>query len=78
MAAESLPTPGTKHGPCANACAHRDCAATRQLAATKCIYCRRPIGFDKPFYDIADEGMGVKVYAHADEHEDHVRTKAAS
>lgn len=41
-----LPAPGTKTGPCADACDHKDCAATRQLAATPCVHCGKPIGYD--------------------------------
>ena len=60
MAWGRLPAPGTEHGPCADPCEHRDCAATRADASGICIYCRTPIGYDRPFFR-EDAGM----YSHA-------------
>lgn len=49
MAAGTLPRPGTDLGPCDDDCQHRDWAATREQAATECIHCDEPIGYDTPF-----------------------------
>jgi hypothetical protein len=52
MAYGTLPKPGTKLGPCLNrGCNHRDCEATRQMAAQGCSLCNKEIGYDTPFYD---------------------------
>lgn len=37
-------------GPCAEPCKHIDCAACRSIAATDCVYCGKPIGYDTAFY----------------------------
>jgi hypothetical protein len=44
------PQPGSKDGPCLEACAHTDCAATRELAARTCIGCAEPIGYERRFF----------------------------
>ena len=49
MASATLPKPGTKYGPCAKGCKHRDCAETRATATANCRFCVRPIGYDKPY-----------------------------
>ncbi len=52
MAWQILPKPGTATGPCKTACAHRDCALTRAMAAqrcTECTECGKPIGYGRPF-----------------------------
>lgn len=51
MSANTLPAPGTPHGPCTDACAHPSCEATRRMSNTCCTTCTRPIGFGAPFYD---------------------------
>lgn len=50
MAAGYLSKPGTEYGPCEGGCEHRDCAATREMAATVCRFCGEPIGYDRGFY----------------------------
>lgn len=50
MAAGSLSAPGTKHGPCAEACIHRDCGQSRLMSMSLCVYCKKPIGYSVPFY----------------------------
>ena len=60
MAQGRLPQPGSKFGPCKTACAHKDCAATREDAATACRICNEPIGYDTGFY--REDG---KVLVHA-------------
>lgn len=50
MAAVGLAKPGSEHGPCADSCAHTDCAETRRQAETPCDICGEKIGYDKPFY----------------------------
>jgi len=59
MAGIVLPEPGKvvkingeRHaiGPCVKACAHKDCAATREHAARICKYCNEPLGYDRMVY----------------------------
>ena len=50
MAAAILSKPGTKVGPCAESCHHKDCAETRGQAVALCVYCGKPIGYDARFY----------------------------
>ena len=54
MAVGIIARPGTKAGPCKGICKHLDCAETRALAKSKCLYCRMPVGYD------------VRVYQHGD------------
>lgn len=71
MAAGHLPRPGTKYGPCADVqCGHTDCAATRTQAASLCVICKQPIGYETDFYDtrtpeqrnaLANEGLSHAV-----------------
>ena len=56
MAAGILPKPGSKFGPCAVPCIHKDCAETRASAAAACAYCHKPIGFYVRFY-LQDDGL---------------------
>ena len=60
MAAGTLAVPGTKHGPCAEECQHRDCAATRRSAEGRCRICGELIGYGTRVY--WEDG----VYVHAD------------
>lgn len=46
MAYVILPRPGTEYGPCEEACEHRDCAQTREIAAATCRLCGEPIGYE--------------------------------
>lgn len=57
MAAGSIPAPGTKYGPCAAVCAHRDCEANRRAATARCPYCGESIGYDRNFYDTSSDGV---------------------
>lgn len=50
MAAGTLSKPGSKAGPCAEACHHRDCAETRGQASALCVYCGKVIGYAIRFY----------------------------
>lgn len=50
MAAGTIPSPGSKYGPCKSACQHRDCAENREDAASACRHCGKPIGFDTRMY----------------------------
>jgi hypothetical protein len=52
MAAGTLPHPGTKYGPCVEACTHVDCANTRAMADTVCHRCKQRIGYDAAFYNV--------------------------
>lgn len=54
MAASILPAPGSKHGPCADACKHLDCARTRRDAAEVCRLCTRAIGYGVRYYSDPD------------------------
>ena len=58
-----IPKPGTRYGPCFDACAHRDCAATRTCAASACVHCGQPIGYAEPYYSVTEPREGL---AHAD------------
>lgn len=49
MAIGILPKPGTKLGPCAPSCKHRDCAQTREDARSVCRFCQKPIGYGVGF-----------------------------
>ena len=55
MAAGRIPAPGTEYGPCADDCAHRDCAATRRQAAAACRICGEPIGYERAYF-VGDDG----------------------
>ena len=50
MAAGILQKPGSKVGPCREACKHRDCQQTRQDAAALCPFCRKAISYGVGFY----------------------------
>lgn len=50
MAAAKIPAPGTRLGPCIDACGHQDCAAARRHAAMICKRCSEPIGYEQPYY----------------------------
>lgn len=54
MAAGIIARPGTKAGPCKGTCKHLDCAETRARAASKCLYCRMPVGYDTRVYQHGD------------------------
>jgi hypothetical protein len=62
MAAGALPKPGTKYGPCKDACGHRDCAAIRENVAAVCSFCDKPIGYDTRFYQ-GEPGQSKWVHA---------------
>lgn len=54
MAAGTLPSPGKvvngeEIGPCVGGCEHKDCAQTREGAASPCWVCGGPIGYEHPF-----------------------------
>jgi hypothetical protein len=69
VAAGALPKPGTEFGPCAGACKHVDCAATRRDANSACVHCRKPIGYETRFYTVPVDGSDSTApsleYAHA-------------
>ena len=50
MAAGTIPSPGSKYGPCADACEHTDCAESRTMAGGICHICGEPVGFGKPYF----------------------------
>jgi hypothetical protein len=55
MAAGVISKPGSKLGPCKdNKCGHIDCAEMRTMAESKCVICRKKIGYNKHFYDDPD------------------------
>lgn len=56
MAWAIIPAPGTRLGPCLDACAHRDCARSRADAAHPCCHCQAPIGYETK-YTGSNEGM---------------------
>lgn len=49
MAYAQISKPGTKFGPCAESCHHKDCADLRATAETVCKLCGRTIGYDSYF-----------------------------
>ncbi len=67
MAAGILPSPGTELGPCKDACEHRDCATTREMAGSVCHWCAKEIGYDVRFYQM---DSASKKYVHASCEED--------
>lgn len=76
MASSVLPRPGTKYGPCKGACEHRDCAATREMAAAICPHCGKPIGYGVAFFNLGTATS--RLYAHTDcEYEAIDRERAA-
>ena len=44
--------------PCKDECKHKDCAATRTIAAALCYWCKQPIGYDTAFYHRPQEEEG--------------------
>lgn len=63
MAAGILPPEsGHELSPCVK-CEHRDCAATRVLAASICRLCDKPIGWETRFYK--DEVAAGSEWVHA-------------
>lgn len=68
MAWSILPEPGTEYGPCAETCAHTDCAATRQMAGLICPFCGEPLGYGKAIWNIespaASTTAGERQLAH--------------
>ena len=68
MAAGILPKPGTKVGPCKGKCRHIDCADTRARAASTCLYCRKPVGFDVRIYQHGDYTVHAICHEDAAEH----------
>ena len=50
MSATWISAPGTKYGPCKEACGHRDCAASRADAEKVCKYCGKFIGYETAYY----------------------------
>lgn len=57
MAYGEIAKPGSKFGPCAEACGHTDCAETRSMATAACLYCQKQIGYEKAFTIIPDAGL---------------------
>ena len=72
MAAGRIAPPGSPLGPCAADCSHTDCKASRSMAETICLYCRKPIGYERRFYDIRDHASDPHVLVHASCREDAV------
>lgn len=66
MAAGVLQKPGTGNGPCAFKCNHTDCKETRKMAEKPCKFCKKKIGYNRPFYN---DAAGL---AHADCLEDYL------
>jgi hypothetical protein len=67
VAASRIPRPGTKYGPCKEACAHIDCKAQREEAKTNCEFCHSAIGFGREFYYLSADDL-----AHAECYERHI------
>jgi hypothetical protein len=63
MAYSTLPEPGTRLGPCLDACKHKDCALNRADAARIC-WCGEIIGYGVRY--MKDEERGPDALQHAD------------
>lgn len=50
MSYGTLPSPGTKLGPCVGECHHVDCGLTRLHASVPCQKCGEPIGYETAYY----------------------------
>jgi len=50
-ASPGVPAIGTKYGPCAEPCSHRDCMANRKTAESVCRICGQRIGYEHRYYD---------------------------
>ena len=61
MAAISVSAPGTEYGPCPEPCNHTDCAYSRKTAATACIHCGKPIGYEIRFFTEGPSNKGEKL-----------------
>ncbi|MCE5280804.1 MAG: hypothetical protein LLG93_01775 [Deltaproteobacteria bacterium] len=59
MAPGVLPKPGTKLGPCSTPCVHRDCEAVRTTASSICPGCKKPIGYDRAYYQVEADDTWV-------------------
>ena len=58
-----LPTPGSKLGPCAESCEHRDCAAAPRMAAHVCRECGGIVGYERQFgHDEQDPNPEASVH----------------
>jgi hypothetical protein len=68
MAAGILPKPGTTYGPCKTRCKHLDCADTRARAKSRCLYCRKPVGFSVRVYQHGDYTVHALCHELAAEH----------
>lgn len=55
MAFSMIDKPGTKTGPCAKKCEHRDCAASRSEVEKICPGCSKPIGYGVAFTTVRDK-----------------------
>ena len=66
--AVTVPMPGTRCGPCDDACSHDDCVKLRAMAAAKCTLCGCAIGFDSRFW--VDREGDERTYTHASCSED--------
>lgn len=49
MAFIIVPEPGSRLGPCLDACQHKDCAMHRATATEACHFCAKPIGYETPY-----------------------------
>lgn len=49
--------PRDPEGPCSFPCGHSYCAAMFQYAATCCLLCNQPLGFDTEFLELYDGQM---------------------
>ncbi len=58
MAAISIEKPGGGMGPCLE-CKHEDCAENRELAASPCAICAKPLGYDTRFFSDPASAVGT-------------------
>lgn len=61
MAAERLPFPGTKLGPCATPCNHKDCKETEKMSEMICSHCKKAIGYEVRFYKTSNHNEPLEL-----------------
>lgn len=61
MAAGFVSSPGSEFGPCVLGCLHTECESSRRIAQSKCAICKKPIGYEKRYY----QSKNWTVFEHA-------------
>lgn len=58
---EKIVASGSNSGHCEGACDHVKCAIARALAASACVHCGKPIGYETPYCCIGDKQLAHAV-----------------